>query len=88
MRRTFLAFLSSFAQTSKPGLIQSVNWDQITDQNFQIMTLDTKVDFGPCEKLDKVNFWIENIIFNQKESGWNDSPIQKIYEEIADKRYS
>ena len=88
MKSILMNYLINFSSSGQPGLQQNVEWKPVEPQNFQTMKIDSKLQFGVYEKMDKIQFWLDNISLDQKQSAWSDEPIQTLYDNIAEKRYS
>ena len=88
IKSIMMNYFINFSANGQPGLQQNIDWKPVESQNFQTMKIDSKLQFGVYEKMDKIQFWLENICPEQKQSAWNDEPIPTLYQKIAEKRYS
>ena len=87
--QVFLNFVTSFAAHGHPGSQEDQEWKALnTSEELQIMTIDKSLSFGPisADRLDKVQFWLDEVQPNEKGHAWSDQPVGILHEKIATKR--
>ena len=87
--QVFVNFVTSFATHGHPGSQEDQEWKALnTSEELQIMKIDKSLSFGPisADRLNKVQFWLDEVQPNEKGQAWSDQPVGMIHEKIATKR--
>ena len=87
--QVFVNFVTSFATHGHPGSQEDQEWKALnTSEELQIMKIDKSLSFGPisADRLNKVQFWLDEVQPNEKGQAWSDQPVGIIHEKIATKR--